>query len=209
MRWAGLGSGAGQHVRPQGYRLPWSHLGAPLSPLLPPSLLPFACPSLRPLSLPIRKLRTAHTCLRTHTKLRYAHTLQVSCKLYVPSRANCESAVKGPPLLSPFTKYNTAPLPRPREMRQCLQTFSLRCHIFQVRTRGRACSSAVLLGSASQWGSAHLLASCTAGSGSALRQRDRRGGRLCRGASVRAQMRRANAPQHACANAPLLACLRA
>ena len=116
--------------------------------LLPPSFLPFAFPSLRLLSLPIRKLRPAHTCLRTHTTFRYAHTLQVSCKLYVPSRANCESAVKGPPLLSPFTKYNTAPLPRPREMRQCLQTFSLRCHIFQVRTRGRACSSAVLPGSA-------------------------------------------------------------
>ena len=58
---------------------------------------------------------------------------QVSCKLYVPSRSNCESAVKGPPLLSPFNKYNQAPLPRPQQMKQCTQTFALRCHVFQAR----------------------------------------------------------------------------
>jgi hypothetical protein len=53
--------------------------------------------------------------------------------VYIPSRANCESAVKGPPLLSPFTKYNAAALPEPRHMDQCLQTFSMRCHVYQAR----------------------------------------------------------------------------
>lgn len=53
--------------------------------------------------------------------------------MYLPSRSNCESAVKGPPLLSPFTKYNAAPLPEPRHMDQCLQTFSMRCHVYQAR----------------------------------------------------------------------------
>ncbi len=58
---------------------------------------------------------------------------QASCKVYIPSRSNCESAVKGPPLLSPFTKYNAVPLPEPRHMDQCLQTFSMRCHVYQAR----------------------------------------------------------------------------
>ena len=56
----------------------------------------------------------------------------VSCKCYLPSRENCKSAIKGPPILSPFTKYNRPNIPEPSKMAGCIQRFSLRCHIFQA-----------------------------------------------------------------------------
>jgi len=56
----------------------------------------------------------------------------VSCKCYLPSRENCKSALKGPPILSPFTKYNKVKIPAPHQMAGCTQRFSLLCHIFQA-----------------------------------------------------------------------------
>ena len=55
-----------------------------------------------------------------------------SCKCYLPSRENCKSAIKGPPILSPFTKYNRLRIPSPEQMAGCIQRFSLRCHIYQA-----------------------------------------------------------------------------
>ncbi len=58
--------------------------------------------------------------------------LWVSLKAYLPSRAQCASAKKGPPILSPFTKYNKIPIPTPEQLK-CTARFGLRLHIFQVR----------------------------------------------------------------------------
>lgn len=57
--------------------------------------------------------------------------LWVSLKAYLPSRAQCLSAKKGPPILSPFTKYNKIPIPTPEQLK-CTARFGLRLHIFQV-----------------------------------------------------------------------------
>lgn len=58
--------------------------------------------------------------------------LWVSFKAYLPSRAQCDSARKGPPILSPFTKYNQVPIPSPEQLK-CTARFALRLHIFQAK----------------------------------------------------------------------------
>lgn len=58
--------------------------------------------------------------------------LWVSFKAYLPSRAQCDSARKGPPILSPFVKYNQVPIPTPEQLK-CVTRFALRLHIFQAK----------------------------------------------------------------------------
>eukprot|EP00286_Rhodomonas_abbreviata_P024130 CAMPEP_0181306236 /NCGR_PEP_ID=MMETSP1101-20121128/10185_1 /TAXON_ID=46948 /ORGANISM="Rhodomonas abbreviata, Strain Caron Lab Isolate" /LENGTH=911 /DNA_ID=CAMNT_0023412265 /DNA_START=450 /DNA_END=3181 /DNA_ORIENTATION=+ len=59
--------------------------------------------------------------------------LWLSAKLYLPSRNQCNAAKKGPPILSPFTKYNELPIPRPDQMVLCQAKFTLRLHVFQAK----------------------------------------------------------------------------
>ena len=48
----------------------------------------------------------------------FAGFVWVSLKMYVPSRSNCKNPHKGgPPILSPFTKYNHIPIPPPEKLK--------------------------------------------------------------------------------------------
>ena len=62
----------------------------------------------------------------------FAGFIWVSLKMYVPSRTNCSNAVKGPPILSPFVKYNEISIPTPQQLK-CEEIFSLRAHISQAK----------------------------------------------------------------------------
>jgi len=62
----------------------------------------------------------------------FAGFVWVSLKAYLPSREQCKSAKKGPPILSPFSKYNALRIPTPEEMK-CTAYFGLRCHVSQAK----------------------------------------------------------------------------
>jgi len=64
----------------------------------------------------------------------HAGFVWVSLKLYAPSRSNCATPSRGgPPILSPFSKYNNIPIPKPLQLK-CTEYFVLRVHIYQVET---------------------------------------------------------------------------
>jgi hypothetical protein len=63
----------------------------------------------------------------------FAGFVWVSLKMYVPSRRNCATPLRGgPPILSPFTKYNDVPIPTPKKL-QCTDVFALRVHVYQAK----------------------------------------------------------------------------
>jgi len=83
-----------------------------------------------------------HTNTHTHTHRDgtcelgpddFAGFVWVSLKMYVPSRKNCLGPHKGgPPILSPFTKYNYLPIPTPEQLK-CTDIFGLRVQVFQAK----------------------------------------------------------------------------
>ena len=63
----------------------------------------------------------------------YPGFVWISLKMYVPSRRNCATPHRGgPPILSPFSKYNQLPIPTPANLK-CTDYFGLRVHIFQAK----------------------------------------------------------------------------
>ena len=63
----------------------------------------------------------------------HAGFVWVSLKMYLPSRTNCRGPHKGgPPILSPFTKWNQLPIPTPAQL-GCTGYFALRVHTFQAK----------------------------------------------------------------------------
>ena len=63
----------------------------------------------------------------------FAGFVWVSLKMYVPSRRNCATPHRGgPPILSPFTKYNLIPIAKPEQLK-CTDYFGLRVHVYQAK----------------------------------------------------------------------------
>ena len=74
--------------------------------------------------------RDASTVLGPHD---LAGFVWISLKMYLPSRKNCATPHRGgPPILSPFTKYNAIPIPRPDQLK-CTDYFGLRVHVYQAK----------------------------------------------------------------------------